>query len=523
MSSAVPAESRSTDGMPESAASPRFAALEGRLAAALIVIAALLYFIPINGYERDYDEGVYWQSLRAMAAGHPLFTSVFSSQPPLFLLSIYPFYMIFGQSIAAARVGIAIFALVGLIAMFWLASMVGGRWGGLIATALLVVDPFYLHQAQTLQAEGPAVAIEILSVALGAAASRRQGRWRMILATLAGVAIAYGTLIKLLNVVALVPIVLYLGAPLLRAFYTGEGRIGWPTETGLRVGLRAAGRDLGLMTAGIVGMFIVGLAPFATNLGPLWDQVVAFHLAAAHTQAWSALHNLNLMSIAFKWAIIPAALVVAAALWLRDWRVAPPALWLIASVAILDRQNPLFDHHMVIIGPCLALLAGLAPAFLRALRPRLSGVWPVIVPAAYTLVLAFVLAHSFSDSRAVLNLAASKPTAAVQTEMAAINSFTSPGAIVVTDDQYAAAQAGHSVPPELVDTSLVRLSSGYLTATQLENIIQRDHVNTVILSTDRLTQNADFIAWLHANFTLEANLGQGMAIYIRAPSGAVVA
>src|SRR5262252_9827034 len=61
------------------------------------VLALLLPLQTLHGQQPDYDTGVYWQSLRAMAAGHSLFGSVFSSQPPLFLLSVYPFYMIFGQ------------------------------------------------------------------------------------------------------------------------------------------------------------------------------------------------------------------------------------------------------------------------------------------------------------------------------------------------------------------------------------------------------------------------------------------
>src|SRR5579864_5243816 len=57
-------------------------------------------------FDRDgYDEGVYWQSLRAMAAGHSLYQQIFYSQPPFFLLSIYPIYSLFGQTLWSARLG----------------------------------------------------------------------------------------------------------------------------------------------------------------------------------------------------------------------------------------------------------------------------------------------------------------------------------------------------------------------------------------------------------------------------------
>jgi hypothetical protein len=43
------------------------------------------------------DEGVYWQSLRAMSAGYHLYREIFCSQPPLFLMSIYPVYELLGS------------------------------------------------------------------------------------------------------------------------------------------------------------------------------------------------------------------------------------------------------------------------------------------------------------------------------------------------------------------------------------------------------------------------------------------
>ena len=72
----------------------------------------------LHGPGVDYDDGVWWQALRAMAHGHPLFGSVFSAQPPLFLLSVYPFYMIFGQTLSAARLALIFFSVVGLAGVY---------------------------------------------------------------------------------------------------------------------------------------------------------------------------------------------------------------------------------------------------------------------------------------------------------------------------------------------------------------------------------------------------------------------
>src|SRR5215831_14323975 len=70
--------------------------------------------IRVSYLSQIYDEGVYWQSLRAMSAGYHLYRDIFCSQPPLFLISIYPVYELLGSTITSARIGVAILSLVAL-------------------------------------------------------------------------------------------------------------------------------------------------------------------------------------------------------------------------------------------------------------------------------------------------------------------------------------------------------------------------------------------------------------------------
>ena len=109
----------------------RRASWSGALHLATLLLLALAFALrlwPLMGRSIDYDEGVYWQSLRAMSEGHPLFSSVFSSQPPFFLLALYPFYALLGQNLAAARLGVAIFSIIGILAMYALGRMLAGHW-----------------------------------------------------------------------------------------------------------------------------------------------------------------------------------------------------------------------------------------------------------------------------------------------------------------------------------------------------------------------------------------------------------
>ena len=112
----------------------------------------------------EADEGVYWQSLRAMSAGYHLYSQIFYSQPPLFLISIYPFYELLGSTITSARVGIATLTLLGLFSAYLMGRAFGGRGIGIATVLLLMVTPIYLEQAHVLRAEGPSTGLMVLAV-----------------------------------------------------------------------------------------------------------------------------------------------------------------------------------------------------------------------------------------------------------------------------------------------------------------------------------------------------------------------
>src|SRR5579883_1508087 len=113
---------------------------------ALVIAAVLMRLYKLDvPFDRDgYDEGVYWQSLRAMSAGHALYQSIFYSQPPFFLLSSFPGYVLFGNTLWSARLGIALISLFGLLGAFLLGKALGGRLGAVTGLLLLIVNPVYL-------------------------------------------------------------------------------------------------------------------------------------------------------------------------------------------------------------------------------------------------------------------------------------------------------------------------------------------------------------------------------------------
>jgi 4-amino-4-deoxy-L-arabinose transferase-like glycosyltransferase len=458
----------------------------------------------------EYDEGVYWQSLRAMAQGHPLYSSVFGSQPPGFLLGVYPGYLLFSQSIVAGRAVIAVYALAGIMAVYAIGRALGGRWVGVLAAGLLALNPRYLQEATTLQAEIPSLTLSLIGVALVAVvlkASLARSR-RLLLIVAAGVALGLAIMMKLLAVVALVPAMLLLVEPLVV-----ELRDRRPS----RQTIATVSRAIALLLGGLLLACVVILAPFAPQWDALYEQVIGFHLVARGTSGNGPLANLLLLPD-ITWVV--AALGLAVALWRRMWKALPVLAWLLAGVLVLVVQRPLFDPHVLILAPPLSLLAALgAVAAIGWARSHWNTRTKESLLVAGTLVALGVtlFVGLWLDARQIrADDAYDGGTRAQMVQ--ALQDHAIPAGPVVTDDQYVAALAGRDTPPELVDTSLVRIGTGSLTTDEVERIIRRGDVRVVLFATDRLDRLPGLRAWVEANFRPVRNFGAGEALYMRSGS-----
>ncbi len=492
---------------------------------AIWVVAIVVRVWPLNGVSTEYDEGVYWASLRAMAQGHPLFASVFSSQPPLFLLCLYPFYLLFGQTLQAARLGVVIYSLLGLGAIFIAGRALGGRWIGALALALLALDPLYAAESRTLQAEVPALAFALVSVALAVLAAQSASSRRRWLALAAGFALALGVTAKLFDVVAIVSVALYLLAPVGAILVDDAQRLRMPARDAWWPALRQAAPDVLVAVAGGLAGLAVVLIPFAGQWSALYDQVVRFHMAAGRAVDRGLTANIHLiLNDGTELLLELVALALAGwALARRSWRVVPPALWVVASLWFLLAQQPLLSHHLTLLVPPLALtvavaLPALAGASVRtAERSTSSREGAVASPAVLAGALcAVALAAGLGVSLVQARQAAAAPERETVAALA-LAAATMPGDLVVTDDQYIAGLADRDVPPNLVDTSQVRLRAGYLTAQRLEAAAQGPDVRAVLFYTGRFDLVPGFRDWVAAHFLLAGTFGDHTALYLKLP------
>jgi 4-amino-4-deoxy-L-arabinose transferase-like glycosyltransferase len=476
----------------------------------LIAIALLMRLYTLHApYDRDsYDEGVYWQTLRAMAAGHRLYQPTFYSQPPFFLLSVYPFYILLGQSIWSARMGVALLSLLGIPAAFLLGKALRGYPGAILATLLLLLNVLYLSASQTLQAEGPQVSLALVSIAFAFLwLSHPTGRHGILYATLCTLTLALSILTKLFSVATIVPIALLALAYL------------WRISRQKRQQLFSSSISLLVGVVVLVIVLLLVLIPFASVHHALLSQVITFHSIAKHVV--KPTDNRHLILQALNTPLSYAALIgLAIALLKRDWLVLPLLAWLLASLYLLWQEIPLFPHHFVIIVPPLIALTILGCQridFSTNLR-RLTAS-STITTAISLLAIIVVLTTGLLGVRTYYKMvqanAVSLSTVQQQQVATDLRTATTSDQEVITDSQFIAGLAQRSTPPDLVDTSSVRINSGYISTQQVIDDASQPQVHAVLFYTGRFSGLPGLHDWVKKHFHLVHNYGNNQELWLK--------
>jgi 4-amino-4-deoxy-L-arabinose transferase and related glycosyltransferases of PMT family len=506
---------------------------------ALLLIALIMRMYTLNAhFDRDsYDEGVYWQTLRALGSGHPLYSSTFYAQPPMFILSIFPTYMLAGQTIWAARLGVVLISLLGLLGAFILGYALHGRWGGFIALGLCITSQAYLAASQTLQAEGPQVAFTLLAIAFAYLWWQHPGGWKgNLYAALCTLTLVISTACKLTGILAAAPIVLLVLAQLWRTFQWPLPRflrvLQYPTTTAHDKSIDASeeNKRVQVMQSLIIGIAVLLvttlfiLLPYLGDFHAFWSQVVSFHSAATGSGSRAG-NSSEVLGFLFSPLGVVAFIGLIVACYRRDWRVLPFLVWLIVSSLFLWRQVPLFAHHLVILVPTLIGLSvfALDEQFLTNLLERPSQVhFDILLNAIQSTALFFMLCTLIFNIYSDINYyhqmnanAASSATYSTQVIAQQLQQVTQPSQYVITDAQFLSALANRNTLPALVDTSSVHIQTGYLTADQLIADAQQPQVQAVLFYTGRLSQLPAFHTWVAQHYHLVHDYGKGKELWVK--------
>jgi hypothetical protein len=463
----------------------------GVLLTGAFVAAAWMRFAALGmAASRDYDEGVYWQTLRAMAHGHELYRDVFFSQPPAFLLFVFPIYEAGGSSIWSARLAVALLSLLGILGVALIGKSVAGNVGVVAAAVLLIVNRPFLAASRELMAEASAVALSLIAVGLASACARDSDERRRIWwSALAGAALAAAILSKMLVIATAIPVALFLA-------------------------LRPPRKHV-LMAFG-AGFLIVTIAlllPFAGAWNQLIDQVVRFHTATAHVVVETTRDKLRLMWHDAGSPLGAAALIgLAVGLARRHQVAAIGLLWLIGTAITLITITPLWLHHTVALDEPMTVLALCVLPWQNPASKQ-----PKLWFAAAIAVLVVTVVASAAQQELYYRRDASLLATSNERQVAKyLHQRLPPQGSIIADGQFAVALADRDTPPWLVDTSAVRTRSGYLTSGELITGA-KDPNNVAVLFTNRnwLREVPMFLASLTPDYHRARVFGLGEELWTR--------
>ena len=457
------------------------------LAAAAIVLAVTVTVaahLPMLGNgEFDWDEGVYWISMQTMRSGHALFSSVYSSQPPAFLLLTEPPWALLGGGIAAARAVMLFWGAVAVVAGGVIGWRLGGKVAAVAVAVTLAADPLMVRQALVLQADGPATSLGLVAVAFAAVAvTTPRKRWGTLAAALGGAALAIGLLTKLLDIAVVPPMVVVLA-----------GR-------GLRHRLWPAAAGGALIAACAV------LLPMRDAWAAMWNDAIGLHLSSESLTSGITLSG----ALHQRWQLGALAVAGAVAGWRRHRRlVVAGAAWVAGALLAMDVTHPLWPHHTVSASPGYALLVGAGVSSVIAwlvARP-----WRRSTEAATGLGLAlaaFAVLYMLSGLRHLGSLGFDGLASQIAHDTPAT-------AQVLGDEQFAQALAGRAAPPAFVDTSNTRL---YTVGGDLQRLKDtaagRAPVCAVVFSSGRFASLPGFEALVARRYPLRLSLGAAQYLYL---------
>ena len=482
-----------------------------------LVVAVLIFeiaalYLSLGYYDDFYDEGVYLQSARMMLRGYHLYSDIFYSQPPLGLPLIYFSFRLFGQSFFVAQSVMVAMAVVAVVSAVLATRQLADWMSAALAAGVMVLSPMELWISHTVTPVVPAIALSTAAMAFAIHYARRGSRVSLCLAA---ILVTGSILTKVLGVFTLPGVMLMAGAR-----HWNTAGISWIQRGKLL--LRDSSVILGIAAT------LIAVTLFEFGAINVWQQAVEFHWAArSNPGTESAMHQISSIAslVTGNCLVGTLSLCAIASIFAGAEGIALLGWTLFTFVGLLFHR-PLFNHHLVILIPPIAITGAVGwerlPEAVERLRNRWKTITPRSIEASVFLVQGAVIMVLIATL--VLRIAAkiidpqplTFPADIVAAQM--IQRLTPADQAILTDAQSIAFLADRDVPPELTDTSFVRIGTGYLTLEEVIAYSNRYDVRLVLLWNRRLASIPGLTQWLRARFPYHKTLGMDRELFSYVPT-----
>ncbi|MBI2074293.1 MAG: glycosyltransferase family 39 protein [Candidatus Levybacteria bacterium] len=409
----------------------------------------------INSPLKNNDEGIYLTTFLLINSNHSAYKETFLSQPPGFLLSVYPGFILFGKSLQAARLTIGLWSLIGLLAIVWICLELKNPLAAILTLGILYLIPYYFNQTLIFQSDALAIAFSLISLAfLLRFFNTKSFKWFIVSAIF--VNLVFWTKFDFFLIPSLITISLFL------------------------IKDRQLTRSKMFILTGIfivvtVIFYLFLIAPFGIQY--VFNNTVGLRLAAASLQTPPLVFFTYIGQDAlFFLLIIVTGIFIAVRKESFRFPLLPIFVWVCTIFIFLTFYKPLYSHHMIIFVVPVVLFFSLSVTF-----------WLKKYPSFYSFIIfCILLIAAFNYVSIIPKKSSGILTPDQQKAVEVINKYTYQKDIVVTDEEILNGVTGRLPPAQLSDVSFVRIFSNNLSPEKFKQIINTTKPKLIIPWNGRL-------------------------------------
>lgn len=414
----------------------------------------------IERFKLDPDEGFNAIKGLLLVRGYPLYSEIWSDQPPLFTYLITATIRVFGHDINALRTLVLLFSTTLLGSAYFFLLFTWGTWHALAGALLIFLLPFYTMLSVSVMIGLPAIAFAGLSfLALTLWHRRHTNLWLVLSAA----AMGFSILTKLFTVF-LVPIFI---AGILLDQWSRFGRtVNWSKV------LKPAFIWSLVFAIIVIGLGLIMVGP--TNVAQLFET----HLIARNIEGYLSYAETHTITwyLRDSWAILLLALIgTIFTLQRRKWLSLYLVAWVTTGYLLLNIQVPVWHHHQLLITIPAAMLAGIAVGETVHLIPQIFRTRKVLNSRSLlgaATIIGFVLALISLIPQIYIDF--TTPVYLLERErmfLVRMDNHAPETKWFVTDVPMYAFRVGVPVPPPLSVISDKRLVTGNLTEEKIIDMI----------------------------------------------------
>ena len=451
------------------------------LTAIFLLIIFFTQFKLINHPVTDNDEGIYLTSFLLVDKGYPAYKKTYFSQPPGFLLTVYPGFILFGKTLPAARLTIGIWSIIGLLAIIWIGFELKNRWSGLLAIGLLFLVSSYYNQALTFQSDILITTFSLISlVTLIRFGKNFHLRWFIISTVFLNLAFWTKFDITFFPSFFLALFILF-----------NEKKISFKKVINLFF----------IFLAVSFGFFILLISPF--GIKEVFYNSILLRFQAAKNSSSTMLFDYLKRDVILSMIILVGLFLGL----LKRKSIRYPTniilLWSIFTLILFLFYRPLFPHHLVMLTVPMVLLFSQVAGYYFSDKKLFKSVIIIILIVS----LCNRIYITLKTSSKLINEQQQKAVEIIRTH-------TGINDIVVSDEEILNGISGRLPPPELSDISYIRIRSNNLTSENFKKIINTYKPKLIITWNGRLESIKNFKENL-AGYKVLTSFSDSKNIYIR--------